>query len=121
MRVRLFLFGLAIWMSATAFLRLAGQHLLRPGNTARALLIFAITFPLIAWLVRRICRRFRLPRDRWLEGAFWLLLPTLLLDPFSSAFFSVVFPNMAPEVAGASGGVDAVVLCERSGRRNHSP
>ncbi len=31
-------------------------------------------------------------------------LPTLLLDPFSSAFFPAVFPNMAPEVAGVFGG-----------------
>jgi hypothetical protein len=102
--MRLFLYGLVIWIGATSFLRLGGQHLLRPGNPARTPLIFAITFPLIAWLVRRICRRSRLPRDQWLEGAFWLLLPTLLLDPFSSAFFSVVFPNMAPEVAGEFGG-----------------
>jgi len=104
MKLKLFLYGLAIWAAATAALRLRGQYLLRPGETMGFLILFAITFPLIAWIVRRICRRMRLPRDQWLDGAFWLLLSTLLLDPFSSAFFPIVFPNMAPEVAGVFGG-----------------
>jgi hypothetical protein len=104
MKLRLFLYGLVIWLAATAALRLRGQHLLRPGNPRGTLILFAVTFPLSAWVVRRICRRFKLPRDQWLDGAFWLLLPTLLLDPFSSAFFPIVFPNMAPEVAGVFGG-----------------
>jgi hypothetical protein len=104
MKLRLFFYGLVIWLAATAALRLRGQHLLRPGNPKGTLILFAVTFPLIAWVVRRICRRFKLPRDQWLDGAFWLLLPTLLLDPFSSAFFPIVFPNMPPEVAGVFGG-----------------
>jgi hypothetical protein len=58
----------------------------------------------MAWLVRRLCRRFHLRRDQWPAGAVSILLPTLLLDPFSSAFFHAVFPNMAPEVAGVFGG-----------------
>jgi len=58
----------------------------------------------MAWIVRRLCRRFQLPRDQWLRGALSVALPTLLLDPFSSAFFPVVFPNMAPEAAGVFGG-----------------
>jgi hypothetical protein len=56
----------------------------------------------MAWVVRRLCRR--LPREQWLAGALSVALPTLLLDPFSSAFFPVVFPNMAPQVAGVFGG-----------------
>jgi hypothetical protein len=104
MKPRLLLYGLAIWFAATAPLRLRGQDLLRPGNPSRTLILFAVTFPLIAWVVRRNCRRVKLPRYQWLEGAFWLLLPTLVLDPFSNAFFPLVFPNMAPEVAGVFGG-----------------
>jgi hypothetical protein len=125
MKSKLFLYGLAIWIAATAALRLRGQHLLRPGDPARTLILFAITLPLIAWLVRRICRRLQLPRDQWLSGAFWLLLPTLLLDPFSSAFFPVVFPNMAPEAAGVfggwmlwccAGGLLGVAMCDENQR-----
>ncbi len=102
MNIRLFLCGLAIWIAATVALRLAGQHVLVPGNWKGTLILFAVSFPLMAWLVRRLCRR--LPREQWLAGALSVAMPTLLLDPFSSAFFPVVFPNMSPEVAGVFGG-----------------
>jgi len=104
MYLRLSLCGLAIWLTATVALRFVGQHVLRPGDWAGTLILFAVSFPLMAWIVRRICRRFQLPRDQWLAGAVSIALPTLLLDPFSSAFFPIVFPNMAPSVAGVFGG-----------------
>lgn len=104
MNLRLFLYGLGIWIGATIALRIAGQHLLRSGDWKGTLILFAASFPLMAWLVRRLCRRFLLSREEWPAGAVSVLLPTLALDPFSSAFFPVVFPNMSPEVAGVFGG-----------------
>ena len=101
---RLFLFGLALWLGATIALRFGGQLLLRPGHWSATLLLFALSLTVMALLARRLCKSAQLPADRWLSGAFSLALPTLLLDPFSSAFFPVVFPNMAPEVAGTFGG-----------------
>ena len=88
----------------TLALRVAGQRLLRPGDWTGMLILFAVSFPLMAWLVRRLCGRFQARQEQWPAGAVSVLLPTLLLDPFSSAFFPVVFPNMAPEVAGVFGG-----------------
>jgi Family of unknown function (DUF5367) len=67
------------------------------------LILFAVSFPLVAWLVRRLCHRF-LPEEQWLAGAVSLLLPTLMLDPFSSAFFPAIFPNISPGAAGVFGG-----------------
>src|SRR5271169_2292312 len=96
--------GLAIWIGATAALRLEGQHILHPGDWKGTLILFAVSFPLMAWIVRRICKRLQLPQDQWLAGAFSVALPTLLLDPFSSAFFPVFFPNMSRDVAGVFGG-----------------
>ena len=93
---RLFLYGLVIWAAATLALRFAGQYILRPGDTVGTLLLFAISFPAMALLSRRLCEG---P-----AGAVALALPTLLLDPFSSVFFPVVFPNMSPQVAGVFGG-----------------
>jgi Family of unknown function (DUF5367) len=104
MNMRLLLYGLALWLTATIALRLAGQRLLHPGDWKGTLILFAVSFPLMAGIVRRLCRRLQLPPERWLAGALSVALPTLLLDPFSSAFFPVVFPNMAPEVAGVFGG-----------------
>jgi Family of unknown function (DUF5367) len=96
MRLRLTLYGLVGWMAATVALRMGGQYLLRPGDLRGTLVLFALSFPLMALLVRRL--------SKGLGGAVAVLAPTLLLDPFSSAFFPVVFPNMAPEMAGVFGG-----------------
>lgn len=104
MDLRLFLCGLVIWAVATIVLRSEGQRLLHPGDWVGALILFAVSFPLMAWIVRRLCKRFRLAREKWLAGAVSLALPTLLLDPFSCAFFPAVFPNMSPTVAGVFGG-----------------
>src|SRR5215472_1931645 len=102
MNTRLLLYGLAAWIAATVALRFTGQYLLHPGDWTKTLTLFAISFPLMAWLIRLLCSG--LPREQWLAGAVAVLLPTLLLDPFSSAFFPVVFPNMSPELAGVFGG-----------------
>jgi hypothetical protein len=67
-------------------------------------LLFLVSFPAMAWVVRSLCSGARLPREQWPAGAVAIALPTLLLDPFSTIFFPVVFPNMAPEMAGVFGG-----------------
>lgn len=104
MHRQIFLYGLGIWAVATVLLRLAGQHLLLAGDWKGPLVLFAISFPLMGLLARRICQRIQLPREQWLGGAVSLALPTLLLDPFSSALFPFAFPNMDPKVAGVFGG-----------------
>ncbi len=104
MHLRLLRSGLLIWFAATIALRLAGQHLLRPDDLRGTLILFAVSFPLMAWLVRRLSAGAHLPREQFLAGAVSVALPTLLLDPFSCVFFPVLYPNMAPQVAGAFGG-----------------
>jgi hypothetical protein len=104
MHYRLFLYGLGIWIVGTLGLRFWGQHLLHPGNTKGILILFVVSFPLMAWLVRSLCASFQVQREAWPAAAISIALPTLLLDPFSSAFFPVVFPNIAPEAAGVFGG-----------------
>lgn len=103
-RGRLLVYGFAIWLGAAIAWRLGGQYLLHPGRWLGVLVLFAVSFPAMALLARCLCRRFKSPPEDWLSGAVSLSLPTLLLDPFSSAFFPVLFPNMAPQVAGVFGG-----------------
>jgi hypothetical protein len=94
---------LVLWLAATAFLRFRGQDLLTPDHDLKIAAIFVLSFPLMALLIRRLCRAFQ-SREEQFAAAISVLLPTLLLDPFSSAFFPVVFPNMAPEMSGVFGG-----------------
>jgi len=104
MKSRLVWIGSFIWLAATLLLRADGQIILRDGSWPRILLLFAISFAGVAVLVRRACEGARLRPEEWPAGAISILLPTLLLDPLSSAFFPAVFPNMAPELAGVFGG-----------------
>jgi MFS family permease len=104
MNVRLLVCGLAIWLAATLVLRVAGQYLLQSNRWTWVVILFAASFPLMAFLARWLCSRFQLRREQWLAGGVSLSLPTLVLDPFSSAFFPDVFPNIAPEMSGVFGG-----------------
>ncbi|HEY6292977.1 MAG TPA: DUF5367 family protein [Terriglobia bacterium] len=100
----LLLYGLGLWFMGTVLLRVAGQHLLHPGSLAATLPLYFISVLAMAWLARRLCLRLGLPREQWPAGAASLALPTLILDPFSSAYFPAVFPNIEPGAAGVFGG-----------------
>ncbi len=101
---RTFLIGLLLWTAGTVAIRLAGQRLLRPDHLAQTVGLYLVSFLLMALLVPRICRRLGVQKDLWPQAATLLILPTLLLDPFSCAFFSSMFPNLDPGAAGAFGG-----------------
>jgi len=101
---RFVLWGAALWAIGTIVLRLGGQFLLHPVAGAPTVALFAVSFILFAAVARRLCRRFGVADDRWIAAGVSLVMPTLVLDPFSAAFFPVVFPNIAPGAAGIFGG-----------------
>jgi hypothetical protein len=96
--------GIAMWLAGTIAIRLAGQYLLQPSHTPRTVLLYSLSFVLMALVVRGICRSLKLAGDASFKAVAVLMLPTLILDPFSSAFFSSVFPNVDPAAAGVFGG-----------------
>jgi hypothetical protein len=104
MKGRLLVYGLILWLAGTLGVRLWGRFLLHPGSLLGTFLLYALSFLAMAALARRLCRRAGLTRSEWPSGAVSLALPTLLLDPLSSAFFPVVFPNITPAAAGLFGG-----------------
>ncbi len=104
MKPKFIIVGFILWLAATLLLRVVGQRVLSNRGWLNVIVLFAISFVAMAFLVRLACIRARLAPQHWPSAAVSLLLPTLLLDPFSSAFFPVVFPNMAPENAGIFGG-----------------
>jgi hypothetical protein len=98
------LYGFGLWVIGTVSVRLGGQFLLRPGSAFTTLVLYAASIAAMALLTRRLCRAAGLPRHEWPAGAVSLALPTLVLDPLSSAFFPAIFPNIAPSAAGLFGG-----------------
>ena len=104
MNRKLFAYGFALWLAGTVAVRFWGRFLLRPGSLAGTALLYVLSFVAMGAVTRRLCRVAGVPRREWPSGAISLALPTLLLDPFSSAFFPAVFPNMTASAAGLFGG-----------------
>lgn len=102
--MRMVVIGILLWGAGTVGIRLAGQHLLQPQAVARTVILYVVSFVLMALLARRIFRGMGLQKESWPRAATLLALPTLVLDPFSSAFFTTVFPNVDAAAAGVFGG-----------------
>jgi hypothetical protein len=96
--------GLAIWLGATVTFRFAGQYLLRPESLLASAALLGASFPLMALVARRICSDAALPPESWPAAGALMIMPSLVLDTFSSAFFPIVYPNMNPGTAGPFGG-----------------
>jgi hypothetical protein len=99
---RAFLLGVLLWLVGTIAIRLAGHRLLHAHEPWQTVILYLLSFVLMGLLVRRIFRG--LQQDLRPAATTLLMLPTLILDPFSCAFFPVVFPNVDPAAAGVFGG-----------------
>lgn len=98
------LIGFLFWLGGTIAIRFTGRAILVPGRPALTLVLYAVSFLLMAVVIPGICQVLRLERTRWFEAVALLILPTLLLDSLSCAFFSRIFPHIAPDAAGVFGG-----------------
>jgi hypothetical protein len=96
--------GAGLWIVGTVAIRLGGRGLLHANRPVVTLILYVSSFVVMALLVPRIFRRLGLQKDSWTAAVTLLMLPTLILDPFSCAFFSTVFPNIEPGAAGVFGG-----------------
>lgn len=100
--LRILTIGVLLWLAGTIAIRLLGHRLLHANQPLKTVVLYLLSFVLMAWLIRRILSR--VERDVWPAAATLLMLPTLILDPFSCAFFHTVFPNVDPAAAGVFGG-----------------
>src|SRR6476660_9225537 len=96
--------GVVLWLVGTAGIRLAGYRLLQPDQPVRTLVLYVISFALMVALGARIVAKLRLKREERFQAIALVMLPTLVLDPFSSLYFGSVFPNIDVRAAGAFGG-----------------
>jgi Family of unknown function (DUF5367) len=101
---RILLIGLLLWTVGAVAIRLGGQRLLHPDRPFASLVLYLGSFLLMGLLGRRIFRRLGVEKRSWPSAATLLMLPTLILDPFSCVFFTSIFPNVDPAAAGIFGG-----------------
>jgi hypothetical protein len=101
---RAFRTGFLLWLAGTIAIRLAGQRTLHANHVSSTFILYLVSFVLMGLLIPRICRGLGIERDLWFKATAALILPTLLLDPFACAFFTVVYPNVDPAAAGVFGG-----------------
>jgi len=99
---RMLALGLLLWVLGTLAIRLVGHRVLHAHQAVQTLILYALSFVVMGLLVRRIVQP--LQRDLRPAAATLLMLPTLILDPFSCAFFPAIFPNIEPAAAGVFGG-----------------
>jgi len=99
---RVLVLGMILWLAGTVAIRLVGHRLLHANQPLQTVILYLLSFVLMGLLVRRIFHR--LEKDSWPAATTLLMLPTLILDPFSCAFFHTVFPNVDPAAAGVFGG-----------------
>jgi uncharacterized protein DUF5367 len=101
---RLLFTGALLWVVGTVAIRLGGRGFLHANRPVTTLILYLASFAMMALLVPRIFRRLGVEENSWPAAATLLMLPTLILDPFSCAFFSTVFPEVEPGAVGVFGG-----------------
>lgn len=85
--------GLAVWFAATLALRVAGQFVVRAGDSTRVAVVFGVTAMVIVVFLARLVRSLPTPEAGLRAGVF-IVLPGLLLDTGSVLWFRAVFPNL---------------------------
>jgi Family of unknown function (DUF5367) len=101
-QARVLLLGLLLWLVGTVAIRLFGHRLIHAHQPLQTVTLYLLSFVVMGLLTRWIFRR--MERNLRPTATTLLMLPTLLLDPFSCAFFPAVFPNVDPAAAGIFGG-----------------
>ena len=92
--------GFIIWAVATIALRLGGQFIFRDTGSATPILLLIISLPLMIAVAIAVLR----DAEQRALAAIALVAPGMLLDTFSSIWFSRVFPNIRADAAGLFGG-----------------
>ncbi len=101
---RVLIVGFTIWLGASIALRFSGQYVLLPDNPAAVAILLLASFPLMALVARRVCADAAIPRAQWPAAGIMFVLPSLVLDTFSTIFFPTVYPNVPAEAAALFGG-----------------
>jgi uncharacterized protein DUF5367 len=105
MYTRTFVAGLGLWILGTLLFRFAPSGLLHAPSVGRTI-PFYIVNALLALVVSRLAMHWiGVPSETRAAAVTLFILPTLVLDAFSTAFFPAVFPNLSSAAAPTFGGL----------------
>lgn len=96
-------FGFAAWVTGTATLRLAGQHLFAPDKPVVVAVTFAASAVAFALLTRAAFNAQGLDATQRRAASLALVLLPMLLDVPSVLAAGVLFPNLDPAMHGVLG------------------
>ena len=97
---KLVIVGFLIWLGATIVLRVAGQYIFRGTGGTAAIILLAVSLPLMVLVAWRVLHDV----EQRALGAIALVAPGMLLDTISTIWFPHVFPNIRPDAAPLFGG-----------------
>jgi len=97
--------GLGLWVVGTLAFRLGGSAIIHPATLARTIPSYIVNATLALVVSRLLFRWIGVPADARPAAITLFILPTLVLDAFSTAFFPAVFPNLPPAAAPTFGGL----------------
>jgi hypothetical protein len=97
--------GVILWLIGTAMFRFGGHSMIHPPSASRTVPAYALYFVASVIVVRILLPRLGIARESWPAATTLFILPTLLLDPFATAFFPAAFPNLPAEAAPTFGGL----------------
>lgn len=105
MHLRTLVAGLALWVIGTVAFRLGPSGLVPAPSSGRTVPYYVIN-AILALIVSRLAMHWiGVPRESRAAAVTLFILPTLILDAFSTAFFTTVFPNLSPAAAPTFGGL----------------
>src|SRR5437868_5318901 len=97
--------GFGLWVVGTAAFRLGPAGMVQAPDGWRTVVSYAVN-ALAALIVSRLLFRWiGVPAESRPAAMTLFILPTLLLDPFATAFFPYVFPNLRAAAAPTFGGL----------------
>ena len=110
MALRAIIAGIVLWLMGTAMFRFIPGTLIHAPTLGRTIPAYLLYFVVTIVIVRVLLGGLGLRRESWPTAVTLIILPTLFIDAFTTAFFPTVFPNL-PEAAAPTFGGMMLIVC----------
>ncbi|WP_163581898.1 DUF5367 domain-containing protein [Gracilibacillus saliphilus] len=97
------LWGVLIWLGASAIFRFAGQYFFTSENYTLLIVTYILVIPLILALTLLLYRYKNLDSTEQVKAAILIALPGMLIDAIVLIYFEDIFVNLDPRLDGVFG------------------